>query len=290
MKTTLKKLTAFILAVGLMAASMTTVYASGYSYTETPENFSVWENDTDFSKGGYHHTVPNNGDVYIGIEPPASAKNINDLFFYMVKNPATGKYEYAEDYYWDGSKWMRDGGKYSWDERNAAIAGYAVDNEALLAALAELATAEEAGFVTVGDIYYAAEKNMSAAEYYNNVIINTPGIEEATPVGQGGKLIIDGIESGMTASFDKVERSYVDSVRTQTEGTVLNVVKIGLPLADGVAVITTNFYMPGVAAGDEITVLQYVNGAWEELAVTEIRADHVVLNLERSGVIAFVRK
>lgn len=304
MKTTLKKLTAFILAAGLMTASMTTVHASGYSYTDASEEFtqtieSVGPYATiaeDLSKGGIKLVSKSLGTIYFGTEPPASG-NEHEWFHHFVYNSSAGKYDYNGDYYWNGSKWMREGDKYSWDERNAAVTGasgensdYVIDNEALLAALAAQAAAEEAGFASVAAMNAAATKNMSAAEYYNNVIINTPGIEEATPVGQGGKLIINGKESGITAAFDKVERSYVDSVRTQTEGTVLNAVKIGLPLADGMGVITTNFYMPGVTAGDNITVLQYVNGAWVELAVTEIRADHVVLNLERSGVIAFIRK
>lgn len=303
MKTTLKKLTALVLTVGMMAGlittSTTTVQASGYSYISFDEAQELAYNDpntyqvlydpderTDrwnFSICGFFDS-----NFYRGIEPPASAE-VGSQFMLMQYNSALGWYVGVSTYDFDGTDWVRagDGAVWHWGDKDAVAA----DDAAFQEGLANETAAKEAGFQNYGQMCVAAEKNMSAFEYYNNVIINTPGIEEATPVGQGGKLIINGKESGITATFDKVDRSYVDSVRTQTDGTVLNVVKIGLPLADGIGgVITTNFYMPGVASGDEITVVQYIDGVWVEAAVTEIRADHIVLNLDRSGVIAFVRK
>ena len=310
MKTALKKLTAFMLAVGMMTTLATTVHASGYGYTDAPDEIQeAWDNgqlnpyapiNVDLSKGGIKLKSSDGSTTrytYMGTEPPTDEHE--GWFHHFVYNSSTGNYEYNGDYYWNGSKWMREGDLYSWDERSAAATsesgnngynGYTFDNKALLEALANEAAAKEAGFTTFGAMTVATYRNMSAFEYYNNMIINTPGIEEATPVGQGGKLIIDGKESGITVTLDKVTPAFVDSVRTQTDGTVLNVVKIGLPLGDGVGVVTTNFYMPGIAAGDEIAVLQYVDGAWVETAVTEIREDHVVVNLERSGVIAFIKK
>lgn len=62
-------------------------------------------------------------------------------------------------YYWDGSKWMRDGGLYSWDERFAA------------------ARAMNA----------ASEKNMSAFEYYNNVIITS--VKGQFPIHKNSTLL-----------------------------------------------------------------------------------------------------
>lgn len=146
--------------------------------------------------------------------------------------------------------------------------------------------AREAGFITTVDMYRAAERNMSACEYYNNIAINTPGIENSIPVGQGGGLVVDGEITNMTATINKVERSYVDSVRNMTEGTVLNVVNVQFPAREA----TINFYMPGIADDAEIIALQYVNGTWTDVEVTEIRADHVVLNLKQSGNVAFIQK
>ena len=308
MKTALKKLAAFMLAVGMMATLATTAHASGYSYTDAPAeiqdevdkgNYRILTApiNIDLSKGGIrvkHTDGVTTSYTYIGTEPPTDEHN--GWFHHFVLNSSTGNYEYNGDYYWNGSTWMREFDEYSWDERNAATSGesgyngYTFDNKALLEALANEAAAKEAGFASVASMNFANARNMSAFEFYNNIIIDTPGIDEATPIGQGGKLIIDGKESGITVTLDKVTPAFVDSVRTQTDGTVLNVVKIGLPLGDGVGVVTTNFYMPGIAAGDEIAVLQYVDGAWVETAVTEIREDHVVVNLERSGVIAFIKK
>ena len=308
MKTALKKLAAFMLAVGMMATLATTAHASGYSYTDAPAeiqdevdkgNYGILTApiNIDLSKGGIrvkHTDGVTTSYTYIGTEPPTDEHN--GWFHHFVLNSSTGNYEYNGDYYWNGSTWMREFDQYSWDERNAATSGesgyngYTFDNKALLEALANEAAAREAGFASVASMNVANRRNMSAFEFYNNIIIDTPGIENATPVGQGGKLIIDGKETNITATIDKVTSAFVDSVRTQTDGTVLNVIEIQLPLADGVGVITTNFYMPGVAAGDEITVLQYVDGAWVEAAVTEIREDHVVVDFERSGVIAFIKK
>ena len=50
---------------------------------------------------------------------------------------------------------------------------------------------------------------------------------------------------------------------------------------------TVNFYAKGVKAGQNIKVYQYVNGSWVEVEVTEIRNDHVVVNMTSLGTIAF---
>ena len=66
----------------------------------------------------------------------------------------------------------------------------------------------------MGDMYRAAENNMSAGEFYNNAVVSTPGIENAVTVGQGGNLIVDGQVTNMSATITKVtNRAYVDSVR-----------------------------------------------------------------------------
>ena len=127
---------------------------------------------------------------------------------------------------------------------------------------------------------------MSAGEYYNNAVTETFGIEEATPVAQGGNLVVDGVVTNMTATISKVDVAFVDSVRAAQEGTVLNVVDVRFPAKAA----TINFYMPGVAADANIVALQYVDGAWVEVEVVEVRADHVVLNLKQNGKVAFIAK
>lgn len=148
------------------------------------------------------------------------------------------------------------------------------------------AAAAEEGFADIAELQIAAEKHMSAGEYYNNAVTETFGIEEATPVAQGGNLVVDGVVTNMTATISKVDVAFVDSVRAAQEGTVLNVVDVRFPAKAA----TINFYMPGVAADANIVALQYVDGAWVEVEVAEVRADHVVLNLKQNGKVAFIAK
>lgn len=142
------------------------------------------------------------------------------------------------------------------------------------------------GFENAAQMQYAQAANKSAGEYYNNAVSETQGIEEATPVAQGGNLVVDGKVTNMTANISKVPVAFVDSVRAAQEGTVLNVVDIQFPATEA----TINFYMPGVAAGANIAAVQYVDGAWVDVDVKEVRADHVVLDLKSNGIVAFLAK
>lgn len=145
--------------------------------------------------------------------------------------------------------------------------------------------AAENGFVNGAQMQDAKAKGKSADEYYNNAVVDTPGIENPVPVAQGGKLIVDGKTTNMTATIEKVSSIYVDSIRAARQGTLLNVVKVNYPAAE--AVIT--FYMPGVQAGDAIMAVQYEGGLWTDVEVTEVRADHVTLSLKGNGVVAFLK-
>ncbi len=54
--------------------------------------------------------------------------------------------------------------------------------------------------------------------------------------------------------------------------------------------VTINFYTPGVTDGAVIEAYQYNKGLWVDLEVVEVRADHVVLNMQGSGVVAVIAK
>lgn len=153
-------------------------------------------------------------------------------------------------------------------------------------AIAFQAEAEDAGFDNVADMQYVEEKHMSAGEYYNNAVVETAGIEEAVPVAQGGGIIINGVVTNAAATISKVDALYVNSARAAVEGTLLNVVDVQFPAEEA----TINFYMPGVKTGDKIAAIQYVDGAWVDVKVAEVRADHVVLDLKKGGKVAFVSK
>ena len=179
-------------------------------------------------------------------------------------------------------------------EEKAAIAAAKEKAEAERAAQAEAsreavrmeAEAAGEGFENAAHMQYAQAASKSAGEYYNNAVVVTEGIEEAIPVAQGGNLVVDGQVTNMTASISKVSVAFVDSVRAAKEGTVLNVVDVQFPSVEA----TINFYMPGVADGANIAAVQYTDGAWTDVEVESVRADHVVLNLKGNGIIAFLAK
>lgn len=148
------------------------------------------------------------------------------------------------------------------------------------------AEAAATGFENAAQMQEAQAANKTAGEYYNNAVLSTPGIAEATPVAQGGNLVVNGQMTNMTASISKVTGAYVASARAAQGGTILNVVDVQFPATAAVI----NFYMPGVADGVNIAAVQYTNGAWVDVEVVEARADHVVLNLQRPGVVAFLAK
>lgn len=146
--------------------------------------------------------------------------------------------------------------------------------------------AAKQGFANAAQMQEAKAENKTADEYYNNAAVTAEGIENAVPVAQGGKLVVDGKVTNMTATISKVTAAYVDSVKAAVDGTLLNVVDVQFPATE--AKIT--FYMPGVKEGDAITAVQYVDGTWIDVEVAEVRADHVVLNLKGNGVVAFILK
>lgn len=146
-------------------------------------------------------------------------------------------------------------------------------------------SAEEAKSATVEA--QAAAKGMSVQEYLNNTAVDAPGLDDATPVGQGGHVIINGAPSNVTFQLAKGTAAQVKAAK-EIGGKVLNVVTTSSNVVGKFGTATVNFYMPGVKAGQLIEVYQLVNGAWVKLTVAEIRADHVVVNLTQHGTLAFV--
>ena len=136
----------------------------------------------------------------------------------------------------------------------------------------------------------AAEVSMSVGEYTNNAIVSTPGLSAADtlPVGQGGKIIVNGVATNMTVILRKVDAATVKAAKTAATGKILNLVNAKLPVAKG-NTVTVNFYVKGLVGTENVTVFQYVDGAWVQVTVKEIRADHIVLDLTQSGPVMFVQ-
>ena len=135
----------------------------------------------------------------------------------------------------------------------------------------------------------AMAEDKTVGEYMNNAVTELPGLENVTPVGQGGHVIINGAPSNQTFSVLKPHSAYVSYAKTFANGLggkVLNVATIKASVSFNTA--TVNFYAKGVKAGQNIKVYQYRDEAWVEIEVTEIREDHVVVNMTSLGTLAFI--
>lgn len=137
----------------------------------------------------------------------------------------------------------------------------------------------------------AIDEDKMIDEYMNNAVTGIWAMDEVVPVAQGGKVVVDGVESNMTFSVLKPELSRVYSAKdfaATLGGSVLNVVKVGVPANLKWATANVNFYTPGIVAGQNVKVYAFDNDAWTECNVTEVREDHVVVDLTSEGIIAFI--
>lgn len=165
---------------------------------------------------------------------------------------------------------------------------FAATSPSAAAVVASTVAAPE-GFGNASDAQAAAERGLTAGEYYNNAVTSTPGVSDAMPVGQGGKILVNGVATNLTATLSKVNKTVAESAKAQAaalSGNLLNVVKVSFPGAN-YKVATINFYLKGLDAGAKVAVKQLVNGEWIDVEVVEVRADHVVLNLTNTGAVAF---
>lgn len=142
------------------------------------------------------------------------------------------------------------------------------------------------------EVYTASqEAGLSVTEYVSNSIIEVPGLKNVTPVGQGEKIVVDGKKTNQTFSLRKPAAAYVTSAKSQAAslgGDVLNVVNVQGGIASG-KTASVNFYMPGVKTGENIQVYRYTNGQWNNLTISEVRDDHVVVDMTETGVLAFIQ-
>lgn len=136
----------------------------------------------------------------------------------------------------------------------------------------------------------AADENKTIGEYINNAVTEVPGLEEVVPLGQGGHVIINGVPSNQTFSVLKPARNEVDSAKkhaSSLSGKVLNVAQIKASI-NSFKTAQVNFYLKGIKNGQNVNVYQLVDGVWVELNITEVRDDHVVVDMTSLGTLAFI--
>lgn len=160
----------------------------------------------------------------------------------------------------------------------------------VMAATSPTAEAVVASSVTAAVADSAAAENKTVGEYMNNAVTKVPGLDSVLPLGQGGHVIINGAPSNQTFSVLKPVRQEVDSAKkhaSSLNGTVLNVAKISASIRNFNSA-KVNFYMKGMKAGRNVKVYQLVDGVWVELTVSEIREDHIVVDMTSLGTLAFI--
>ena len=152
------------------------------------------------------------------------------------------------------------------------------------------APAVEASSVPVAVAQAAAAEGKTVGEYLNNALVTIPGLDNAVPIGQGGHVIINGAPSNQVFTLLKPASVDVSSAKTfaaSLGGSVLTVTRVKASVS-GFRTAQVNFYMKGIRTGQNIKVFQIVNGRWLEVDVTEIRDDHVVVEMTSLGTLAFI--
>lgn len=170
------------------------------------------------------------------------------------------------------------------------LAGVMVFSMPVLAATSPTAQAIVASAASEAVADAAAAENKTVGEYMNNAVTEVPGLEDVTPLAQGGHVIINGAPSNQTFSVLKPESGSVSSAKNHAAslgGKVLNVATINASIKN-FNTATVNFYMKGILAGQNIKVYQLVNGTWVELTISELREDHIVVNMTSLGTLAFI--
>ncbi len=188
------------------------------------------------------------------------------------------------------SKESVSGNQVDMDSREVGNAGEVDGREAEMARAAEAFALEIVATGIPYEAWLGAEnEGKTMGEYLSNSVMELPGLDEVTPVGQGGGVVLDGKVSNVSFSIQKPLLTYVNWAKAQADtigGKVLNVVD---PKSTAVfETATVNFYMPGVTAEQKIQVFQYVDKQWVNLNVAEVREDHVVVDMTSLGVTAFV--
>lgn len=143
----------------------------------------------------------------------------------------------------------------------------------------------------------AIEEDKLVGEYMNNAVSGIWAMDKVITVAQGDGAVIDGVKSDLTFSVLKPELRRVYTAKNAAAtmgGCVLNVVKVGIPANLSYTTANVNFYTPGIVAGQNVKVYQYAysegdNDIWNALNVTEVRDDHVLVDIPNNGgVIAFI--
>lgn len=263
--TKVKKLLAFTLAAGLMMSPMT---AFAVPKDQWPTQFPGT-----YAGGGLASEYKGNNFYYhfYGSEPGSSDLKGADGYLWSAEN--------GNDYEWDKASG-------SWVLISSGSSHKTTSEKEAQEALEQKREAEEGGFGDVDNMLDAGNRDMSSAEWNNNAVLNTPGMDLSLPVSAGqGSVVIGGEKTNITPTIEKADAAFVDSINREKDGILLNLFHVSYPSTDDAEI---TFDLPGLNGGNNIVVYQYINGVWTEVEMKEVRDGHVTLHMQSNGVVAFM--
>lgn len=141
----------------------------------------------------------------------------------------------------------------------------------------------------------AQSYGMTYEEVANNAVSSPAGIPAADvyAVSQGDKIQINGVASTQHVYLRKLTTKTPGYSQVKTDipegAKLINVFNAILPVKDG-NTVTVNFYLPKITGSENLTVQQFSEGKWVTLTIKELRKNHVVLDLTKSGPVRFILK
>lgn len=277
--TKVRKLLAFMLAAGLLLSSVT-AFAAPY----TGKDGTTGEVETSNNKDHYYGPEPN---ITTAIESWWTDTS-GTTYKWDRTNSQWVQISSGSNSSSSGSSHKKTAEEKEAEERKRAeeAAEREAQEQAYQAALEMKREAEEEGFGNVENMLDAENRDMSSAEWNNNAVLNTPGMDLSLPVSAGqGSVMIGSEKTDITPTIEKADAAFADSINREKGGILLNVFQVSYPSTDDAEI---TFDLPDLNGGNNIAVYLYRNGVWTEVEVTEVRDGHVTLHMQGDGVVAFM--
>ncbi|WP_029322722.1 hypothetical protein [Butyrivibrio sp. AE3004] len=146
--------------------------------------------------------------------------------------------------------------------------------------------------VVVKTLGSSSGNNSPSEPPFLHTVLNAPGLNCTTPVGQGGKLVICGKPTRATFTMRETTSGKVSSAQVLAAGIGGKVKNVVETYAPGVrfSKAQVDFKVYGCQNGDIYKVYQMGgNGTWQEVQVDEVREGHVICTVYKTGTFAFIK-
>ncbi len=138
----------------------------------------------------------------------------------------------------------------------------------------------------------AAAVGKTPAEYVNNAIVSTPGLEgvKTMPMGQGGNITVNGVKSRHAFIINKVTRPVAAQALAQAQAQGAQLLNVCFTSSINMPAFTeavVPFYMKGLTADSKILVLRKTATGWEPM-IAAARADHIDVVMNQHETLLFL--